>query len=256
MDAVAEREVSHVGPIEVEPVRIGVLVGIAVRRCQVDDDLRTRRDRHATDVDLLERIAEGRVRHRCVVAEDLLDHVRDPRRIRPQTRPRARVAEERDDAVADQAGRGVVPRDDQLEDGREQLFLVEPFLAVTRRDQGAHQRVVGMPLLLLDHGPEHPHDRVRSLLGERVLLVGRRRGEQDAERTTELRSLTRREPEQLTDHGERQRERERGTRSTTPSGPPAARPSSSSSTIACTRGRSPSIRRTENAAATSRRSRV
>ena len=40
------------------------------------------------------------------------------------------MAEQGDDAVADEAGGRVVPGDDQLEDRREQLLLIEPLVAV------------------------------------------------------------------------------------------------------------------------------
>ena len=52
-----------------------------------------------------------------------------------------RVAEQGDDAVADEARGRVVPGDDQLEDGRAQLPGIEALVAVTGGDQGADEVV-------------------------------------------------------------------------------------------------------------------
>ena len=98
---------------------------------------------------------------------------------------------------------------DELEDGREQLLVVEPFLAVASRDQRAHEVVAGGIVLGLDEPAQLQHDRVRRVLGPRV--VGRRRcgyqhGHQPA---TERGALVFGYAEQLADHREREREGER-----------------------------------------------
>ena len=69
----------------------------------------------------LGRVPEGRVGHRRVEAQELLDGRGDLGGIGAQPAELVGVAEQRDDAVADEAGRRVVPGDDQLEDRRQQL---------------------------------------------------------------------------------------------------------------------------------------
>src|SRR5204863_9301399 len=128
----------------------------------------------ATDVDRLERVPERRMRDRRVVAEELLDRVRHGRRVGAKPGQLFGMAEESDDAVPEEAARRIVPRDDQLEDGRHQLLLAELLLAVARADQGADQRIVRMAALLGDQSREELDDRVRR--GARTFVLLRRRG--------------------------------------------------------------------------------
>ena len=110
------------------------------------------------------------------------------------------MADQRDDAVPDQAGRRVVPGHDQLEDRGEQFLLVEAFVAVTRADQRADEVVAGFLALRLNEHRQLLDDRVgRPLRGGE--LIGRRRGrEQRRELTPERRPLERGYAEQLADH--------------------------------------------------------
>ena len=109
------------------------------------------------------------MRDRCVVTEELLDGLGDLGGVGAELGQLLRVAEQGDDAVADEAGGGVVTGDDQLEDRREQLLVVEPLFSVAGVDQTTDEVVAGVDLLGLDEGSEHGHDGVGRLLGRGVL---------------------------------------------------------------------------------------
>ncbi len=126
----------------------------------------------------LDRVTERRVGNGRVEAEQLLDGRGDLVGVAPELGELGRVAEEGDDAVADEAGGGVVAGDDQLEDRREQLLVVEPLVAVAGADQRADEIVAGGGLLGRDQVLEHADDGIGGLLGRRVLGRGRRRHEQ------------------------------------------------------------------------------
>ena len=131
------------GTVEVEHLGIGVGLLVVVRRGQADDDLGSGGDRHAAQLDRLDGVPERRVGDRCVEAEELLQRRLQSFGVVAQQRQLIRVAEQRDDAVADEAGRRVVSGDDQLEDRRQQLPGVEALVAVTGGDQRADEVVSG-----------------------------------------------------------------------------------------------------------------
>ena len=81
------------------------------------------------------------MRDRRVEAQELLQRRRQPSGIVAQQRQLIRIAEQGDDAVADEAGGRVVTGDDQLEDRREQLPGVEALVAVAGGDQRADEVV-------------------------------------------------------------------------------------------------------------------
>ena len=152
----------------------------------------------------------------------------------------------------------VVARHDQLEDRRQQLLVAEPLVAVACADRAPLTRSSpGVGLLGLDERVEHRHDGVGRRLGPRVLLGVEVRASNAVSSRPEPARARLGHAEQLADHGERQRERERGDevdparRALAPRCRRAARRRSPAPW-----GRSPSTRRTENAADTSRRSRV
>ena len=135
MDAVTEREVTGLIPVEVELLGAGVSVRVPVRRGQADDDLFTGGDRHATESERRRRVAKRRMRDRCVVAQELIHGFGDPRGVGAELGELSRVAEQGDEAVADEAGGCVVTGDDQLKDRREQLLAVEALFSVAGVDQ-------------------------------------------------------------------------------------------------------------------------
>ena len=73
MDAVPEREMARVGPIEVEKLRIGVSPLVAVRGRETDDHLCALRNRVTAELERLRRVAERRMRDGRVVAQELFD---------------------------------------------------------------------------------------------------------------------------------------------------------------------------------------
>jgi hypothetical protein len=108
VDAVPEREVTRISPVDVKDLRVGVPVSVPVGGGQADDDLGPGGDYRITDLYRFGRVTEGRVRDRRVVAQELLDGRRDLAGVRAQPRQLCRVAQQGDDAVAEQAGGGVV----------------------------------------------------------------------------------------------------------------------------------------------------
>jgi hypothetical protein len=63
------------------------------------------------------------VRDRCVPSQDFIDRVGHQGRVGDECVALFRVQQQGDRSVADQAGRGVVPGDDELEDRGERLLL-------------------------------------------------------------------------------------------------------------------------------------
>src|SRR4051794_15945743 len=86
VDAVTEAEVPNVGTVDRERLGVGVDVGVTVRGGEVDDHLRAFGDCDVTEVDGLDRVAEGRVRNRRVEAEELFYGIRNLRRVGAQLR--------------------------------------------------------------------------------------------------------------------------------------------------------------------------
>src|SRR5262249_47347151 len=82
------------------------------------------------DGDVAGGVPERGVRYRCVPAQDFLDRVRDQGRVGGQCVALAGVGQQGDCCVADQAGGGVVPGDDQLEDGGEHLLFGQRAVVV------------------------------------------------------------------------------------------------------------------------------
>ena len=197
------------------------------------------------------------MRDRRVEAQELLQRRRQPFGIVTQQRQLIRVAEQGDDAVADEAGGRVVTGDDQLEDRREQLPGVEALVAVTGGDQGADEvvaRCAGSSRRRAARAarrrcrmPAWPRRTAPASRSGRAARSGLDRGRRRSGSGTPSSS-------QMTVNGSGNAKRE--TRSTRLSAPSAAMSSSRSSTIVWIRGRSPSMRRGEKALETSRRSRV
>ena len=118
------------------------------------------RDLDAAELDRLGRHPERRVRDRRGEAHELLDGVGDAAGIVAQDAPLVRMVEQRDDAVADQARRGVVAGDDQLEEARQQLLLGQA-VAVGTGEQDGDEVVAGPAALGLDQLAQVADDGVR-----------------------------------------------------------------------------------------------
>ena len=210
MDAVPEGEVAGTRPPDVE--RFGILVDllVAIGRRQADDHLGPCGNRHTAQLDRLDGVSERRVRDRRVEAQELLQGRRQTFRMVTQRRQLRRIAEQGDDAVADEAGGRVMTGDDQLEDRREQLPRIEALVAVTGDDQGTHEVVPRCPCLDVDELLEQGDDGVGGLLGPGVLLGSRSRDEQPGEALSQCVTVGLGHTEQLADDRERQWKREAG----------------------------------------------
>src|SRR5262249_16007734 len=110
---------------QVERVRVGPLRTVPVRGRQRDDDLRAFGDLDAGNDDRLGRVAESRMGDGCVIAKQLFYGTWNLTRIVSQSVELRRMTQQSDRAVAEQARRGVVSGNDELEDGREQLLFGE-----------------------------------------------------------------------------------------------------------------------------------
>ena len=208
VDAVAEGEVPAVGAVDVERLRVAVARVIPVRRRQRHDDLREGGDDDPAEQDLLGRVAEGRVRHRRVEAHALLDRPRHEVGVGHEGVALLGVAQQGDGPVADQAGGGVVSGDDQLEDRGEQLLLRQCTVALRGDDEVGHQVHARLRALAVEQRGEVAGDAVRGRHGRGRRLRPGVRGEQVGEPAAQVGPVRFRDPEQLADHRERQRERE------------------------------------------------
>ena len=135
MDAVSKRQMARTFPVDVEHLGVRVLRRVPIGCGEADDDLRTGRNGRLAEVDRRDRVAERRVRHRGVVAQQLFYRDGELRRIGPERGELFGLPQQRDHAVADEARGRVVTGDDQLEDRRQQLLRAESLLAVTGSDQ-------------------------------------------------------------------------------------------------------------------------
>src|SRR5262249_31423704 len=153
--------VTHVWSVDVKGVWRRVTLGVAVGGCHGDDYLRAGWDRGSADRHRLDGVAERRVRYGRVVAKDFLYGGGAAGGVGAQYCELGWMPQEADDPIADQAGRGVVAGDDQLEQRREQLLLRQAFVAVASRDQAADEIIRGSPLFDGDQRGQHGHDYIR-----------------------------------------------------------------------------------------------
>ena len=170
VDAVPKGEVADSGPLNVEHLGIVVDIVVAIRRRQADDDLGSGGDRDAAQFDRFDGVSKCRVRDRGIETQELLQRGPQPLGIFTQQRQLIGVAEQSDDAVADETGCRVVTGDDQLEDRRAQLPGVEALVSIAGGDQGADEIVTRGSGLDLDELFEHGDDGVGCHLGLGVLL--------------------------------------------------------------------------------------
>ena len=161
VDAVAEGQVRTRRPPEVEGVRIGVDLGVAVGGGEADDDLLAVRDVGAADRERFGRHAERRVRDRCGVPEELLDRGRHLIEVGKERVELVGVIEQGHDRVPDVGRGGVVPGDDQLEEARQQLLIGQPLVRRWRRparSPGRHQVTPAWPPPARASDPTMPSD--------------------------------------------------------------------------------------------------
>ena len=122
MDAVAEPEVRPVAAADVEDVGGWEPARVAVDRPQAYQRLFARGDLHAVEGHRLGRHPERGMRDRGGEADELVDRGGKLPRIGQQRLELAGVVQQGHHPVADQAGRGVVAGDDELEQARQQLL--------------------------------------------------------------------------------------------------------------------------------------
>ena len=122
MDAVAEPEVRPVAAADVEDVGGREPARIAVGRAQAHQHLLVRGDLHAVEGHRLGRHPERGVRDRGGEADELVDRGGKLPGIGQQRLELAGVIQQGHHPVADQAGRGVVAGDHELEQARQQLL--------------------------------------------------------------------------------------------------------------------------------------
>ena len=135
---------------------------VAVGRGQRDDHLGEGWDDGPAEGDVLGGVPERRVRHRCVPSQDFLDRARHQGRVGDEGVALFRMQQQGDRSVADQAGRGVVPGDHQLEDRREHLLLGQRAVLIGRAYQVGDQILARCGTLASEELGQIPHDVRRS----------------------------------------------------------------------------------------------
>ena len=129
---------------DVEPVRLGEHGRIAVGRPDTDQHVGVRGQRHALQLDRLGGPAPP-VDHRRVVAQHLLDRARDQPWVRAQRRPAVPVLQQPPQRVAEQVGRRLVAGQQQPEQDRRDLLLVQRLTPLVRRVDEVGREVVARP---------------------------------------------------------------------------------------------------------------
>jgi hypothetical protein len=125
----------------------GVAMGRRARR-------RPFRDCCAGDRDVLAREALRRGHERALVSQELLDGGLDPRSPRAELLHLHGMSHQGERAVADQVDRRLVPGDQEKEDHREQLVLVELVAGFLGLREGADQVVARLGAPRADEPPD------------------------------------------------------------------------------------------------------
>src|SRR5690242_12369109 len=122
MDSVAEGQLA-IGPAPyVKPIRVGKLVGIAVRRSQAETDAPAGVDRPAADLDIHGRLPTGKLNGR-VVAKKLLNRAHHQVGAMAEPVHLVRGAEERQGAIPDEVRRRLMSGKEQERAVRRQLLV-------------------------------------------------------------------------------------------------------------------------------------
>jgi hypothetical protein len=154
----------RVGTPDVEPVRLGERLGVAVRRGQQSQDRRTRGRFEVADPQPAAHPPPGHL-YRRVVAQRLLDRTRGQPRVGAQRRELLGMAQQRQNPVADQVDRGLVAGDQQQDAGGQQLLLGELVAVLLDADQMGQQVRTGRGA--------PPGDQLPEVRGELVARLGR-----------------------------------------------------------------------------------
>ena len=123
-----------------------------------------------------------------------------------------RIAEQREHAVADEVGGGLVARDEQQAEHVQHLLPGEDVAFLLRLHEGAHDVILGFRAPGLDDGPEVVAERLPGLGPDRALPRADRRLEEAGALVRpdpEPRPVLRPHPQHLRDHDDRQRIRHR-----------------------------------------------
>ena len=137
---------------------VPVAVRVAVGGGQRDDHLGVGGDDDVAERDVLGGVAERRVRDGGVPAQHLLDRPRQQAGVGDQRGALIGMAEQGDRPVADQAGGGVVPGDDELEDRGQHLLLVQRVAFVACPDQVGDQVLARLDAFAVEQLGEVAHD--------------------------------------------------------------------------------------------------
>ena len=132
VDAVAERDVAVEGARDVEAIGVGVLALVAAGAPGEQRDLRVRGNRPAVPLDVAGHEA-GLDRRRRLVAQELLDRVRDERRVGDELGALLGMAGEEHRRPTEQAGGGLAAGELEQREERHDLAVVELARACRRR---------------------------------------------------------------------------------------------------------------------------
>ncbi len=198
----AERHVclsaAPVPPGDVQALRLRELTRIVVGAAQRGHHRVPRLKRRPPEVGVLGDVPHPRHQDGPAPAQQLVHRLRHQLRVGADQCQLVGVGQQRPDAVGEEVGRGVVPRDDQAEHHRDQ-FPVGETVAVLRPDQLADQVVRRLGPAALDQRLRVVHERAERL--PQLLLLERERvgpAQPDG-------AVGHRHPDELTDHRDGQR---------------------------------------------------
>ena len=159
VDAAPEREVGIVRAADIEPVGRLEHVRVPVGGADQDGDVVARADLEPVHRAVGPRAPDGRLR-RGIEAQQLLDGRRDEAGVVAEPGELVRVVEQRQHAVADQVGGGLVAGDQQEAQHVQHLALAQPLAAVLGMGERAQDVVAGRRRTLLDDWPEPGVERL------------------------------------------------------------------------------------------------
>ena len=207
MDAAAEGDVAAAGPRHVQAVRLVEGLRIAVGGAQRQDGGRAAPERDAVHFAVVDDAPQIEL-HRGIEAQQLLHRGRDPARVLAQQPHLLRVLQERQHAVADQVGRGLVAGDEQQPQHGQHLALRQRVAGLFRLREGADDVVARLaPAGLDDRQEVGVEGRARGVRASPLPRADERL--QDARAGVrplrEARPVLRRHPQHLRNHDHRKR---------------------------------------------------
>jgi hypothetical protein len=144
----------RIRPPDLECVRVRESGRIVVGRGQPDQHGLAARDDRAADLHVLLGEARQRRLQGTPVAQHLLDGCRRQAGIGLEAGQLLRVGQQREDAAGDQVDRRDVAGEEEDEDHRQELVLVEPVAVLLGVDELADQVVGGLTALLGERAPQ------------------------------------------------------------------------------------------------------